>query len=198
MTRTLLIDYHLDGRIKDIIGSAGENLLYVSSKLAEIEEFFRLFPRHHKAYIGSGDNTPHHRSLIRHADAIIFGSGNITSLSLEMKREGLWKEFLAKTNESDILLAGRSAGAIYLGKLYPSKGSDLILNIGLGVLDKTIVMVHLEEQVQQQLHHACYAHRAIAGIGLSSSTGLYVKHKSLEKIGSNEVRVYEEGKLQIL
>jgi cyanophycinase len=148
--------------------------------------------------IGSREeaNNPAYVERIKNADVIIFTGGDQLRLSSIFGGTEIHRILLDKYENTDIVIAGTSAGAAASSKnmIYQGSSKDALLKGevkitgGLGFIDGVIVDTHFVQRGRiGRLLYAAASNPGILGIGLGEDTGLYIYNNSMEAIGSGMV-----------
>jgi cyanophycinase len=148
--------------------------------------------------IGSREeaNRPEHADRIKAADVIIFTGGDQLRLSSIFGGTEIHRILLDKYENTEIVIAGTSAGAAASSKnmIYQGSSKDALLKGevkitgGLGFIDGVIVDTHFVQRGRiGRLLYAVASNPGILGIGLGEDTGLYIHENTMEAIGSGMV-----------
>lgn len=148
--------------------------------------------------IGSREqaNSQEYADRIKNADVIIFTGGDQLRLSSIFGGTEIHRVLLDKYKNSEIVIAGTSAGAAASSKnmIYQGSSKDALLKGevkitgGLGFIDDVIVDTHFVQRGRiGRLLYATASNPGILGIGLGEDTGLYIYNHQMEAIGSGMV-----------
>lgn len=148
--------------------------------------------------IGSREeaNNPAYAERIKQADVIIFTGGDQLRLSSIFGGTEIHRVLLDKYQNTEIVIAGTSAGAAASSKnmIYQGSSKDALLKGevkitgGLGFIDDVIVDTHFVQRGRiGRLLYAAASNPGILGIGLGEDTGLYIQGNTMEAIGSGMV-----------
>ena len=148
--------------------------------------------------IGSREeaNKPEYAERIKQADVIIFTGGDQLRLSSIFGGTEIHRVLLDKYENTEIVIAGTSAGAAASSKnmIYQGSSKDALLKGevkitgGLGFIDGVIVDTHFVQRGRiGRLLYAAASNPGILGIGLGEDTGLYIQGDTMEAIGSGMV-----------
>lgn len=148
--------------------------------------------------IGSREeaNKPEFVERIKLADVIIFTGGDQLRLSSIFGGTEIHRVLLEKYQNTEIVIAGTSAGAAASSKnmIYQGSSKDALLKGevkitgGLGFIDGVIVDTHFVQRGRiGRLLYAAASNPGILGIGLGEDTGLYISNNKMEAIGSGMV-----------
>ncbi|MES2446179.1 MAG: cyanophycinase [Bacteroidota bacterium] len=148
--------------------------------------------------IGSREeaNNPAYAERIKQADVIIFTGGDQLRLSSIFGGTEIHRVLLDKYQNTEIVIAGTSAGAAASSKnmIYQGSSKDALLKGevkitgGLGFIDGVIVDTHFVQRGRiGRLLYAAASNPGILGIGLGEDTGLYIQGNTMEAIGSGMV-----------
>jgi len=148
--------------------------------------------------IGSREeaNRPEYAERIKQADVIIFTGGDQLRLSSIFGGTEIHRVLLDKYENTEIVIAGTSAGAAASSKnmIYQGSSKDALLKGevkitgGLGFIDGVIVDTHFVQRGRiGRLLYAAASNPGILGIGLGEDTGLYIQGDTMEAIGSGMV-----------
>jgi len=133
---------------------------------------------------------------IKNADVIIFTGGDQLRLSSIFGGTEIHRILLDKYQNTNIVIAGTSAGAAASSKnmIYQGSSKDALLKGevkitgGLGFIDDVIVDTHFVQRGRiGRLLYAAASNPGILGIGLGEDTGLYIYNNTMEAIGSGMV-----------
>ncbi|MFI5451255.1 cyanophycinase [Pedobacter sp. UC225_61] len=148
--------------------------------------------------IGSREeaNRPEYAERVKKADVIIFTGGDQLRLSSIFGGTEIHRILLDKYENTEIVIAGTSAGAAASSKnmIYQGSSKDALLKGevkitgGLGFIDDVIVDTHFVQRGRiGRLLYATASNPGILGIGLGEDTGLYIQENTMEAIGSGMV-----------
>ncbi len=148
--------------------------------------------------IGSREeaNRTEYAERIKLADVIIFTGGDQLRLSSIFGGTEIHRILLDKYQNTEIVIAGTSAGAAASSKnmIYQGSSKDALLKGevkitgGLGFIDDVIVDTHFVQRGRiGRLLYAAASNPGILGIGLGEDTGLYIYEHKMEAIGSGMV-----------
>ncbi|MFA6275495.1 MAG: cyanophycinase [Pedobacter sp.] len=148
--------------------------------------------------IGSREeaNRVEYAERVKKADVIIFTGGDQLRLSSIFGGTEIHRILLDKYQNTEIVIAGTSAGAAASSKnmIYQGSSKDALLKGevkitgGLGFIDDVIVDTHFVQRGRiGRLLYAVASNPGILGIGLGEDTGLYINEHSMEAIGSGMV-----------
>jgi cyanophycinase len=141
-------------------------------------------------------NNPAYAERIKQADVIIFTGGDQLRLSSIFGGTEIHRVLLDKYQNTEIVIAGTSAGAAASSKnmIYQGSSKDALLKGevkitgGLGFIDDVIVDTHFVQRGRiGRLLYAAASNPGILGIGLGEDTGLYIQGNTMEAIGSGMV-----------
>lgn len=141
-------------------------------------------------------NNPAYAERIKQADVIIFTGGDQLRLSSIFGGTEIHRILLDKYQNTEIVIAGTSAGAAASSKnmIYQGSSKDALLKGevkitgGLGFIDDVIVDTHFVQRGRiGRLLYATASNPGILGIGLGEDTGLYIQGNTMEAIGSGMV-----------
>lgn len=134
---------------------------------------------------------------IKRADVIIFTGGDQLRLSSIFGGTSIHQILLDKYQNTEVVIAGTSAGAAASSKnmIYQGSSKDALLKGevkitgGLGFIDGVIVDTHFIQRGRiGRLLYAAASNPGILGIGLGEDTGLYISNgTNMEAIGSGMV-----------
>jgi len=140
---------------------------------------------------------------IQNADVIIFTGGDQLRLSSIFGGTSMHEVMLDKYQNTEIVIAGTSAGAAASSKnmIYQGSSKDALLKGevkitgGLGFIDGVIVDTHFVQRGRiGRLLYAAASNPGILGIGLGEDTGLYISNgQIMQAIGSGMV-ILVDGK----
>ncbi|RZK38858.1 MAG: cyanophycinase [Pedobacter sp.] len=148
--------------------------------------------------IGSREeaNNSEHVERVKAADVIIFTGGDQLRLSSIFGGTEIHRVLIDKYENTDIVIAGTSAGAAASSKnmIYQGSSKDALLKGevkitgGLGFIDGVIVDTHFVQRGRiGRLLYAVASNPGNLGIGLGEDTGLYIDENRMEAIGSGMV-----------
>ena len=148
--------------------------------------------------IGSREeaNRAEYVERIKLADVIIFTGGDQLRLSSIFGGTEIHRVLLDKYQQTEIVIAGTSAGAAASSKnmIYQGSSKDALLKGevkitgGLGFIDGVIVDTHFVQRGRiGRLLYAAASNPGILGIGLGEDTGLYIQGNTMQAIGSGMV-----------
>lgn len=141
-------------------------------------------------------NNPAYAERIKQADVIIFTGGDQLRLSSIFGGTEIHRVLLDKYQNTEIVIAGTSAGAAASSKnmIYQGSSKDALLKGevkitgGLGFIDDVIVDTHFVQRGRiGRLLYATASNPGILGIGLGEDTGLFIQGNTMEAIGSGMV-----------
>lgn len=141
-------------------------------------------------------NNQAYAERIKQADVIIFTGGDQLRLSSIFGGTEIHRVLLDKYQNTEIVIAGTSAGAAASSKnmIYQGSSKDALLKGevkitgGLGFIDDVIVDTHFVQRGRiGRLLYAAASNPGILGIGLGEDTGLYIQGNTMEAIGSGMV-----------
>ena len=141
-------------------------------------------------------SNPAYAERIKQADVIIFTGGDQLRLSSIFGGTEIHRVLLDKYQNTEIVIAGTSAGAAASSKnmIYQGSSKDALLKGevkitgGLGFIDDVIVDTHFVQRGRiGRLLYAAASNPGILGIGLGEDTGLYIQGNTMEAIGSGMV-----------
>jgi len=174
------------------------------------EEYIKAFAQldvHNVGVLNIGSreeaNKEAYAERIKSADVIIFTGGDQLRLSSIFGGTEIHRVLLDKYQNTDIVIAGTSAGAAASSKnmIYQGSSKDALLKGevkitgGLGFIDGVIVDTHFVQRGRiGRLLYAAASNPGILGIGLGEDTGLYIFENTMEAIGSGMV-ILVDGRL---
>lgn len=138
---------------------------------------------------------------IEEADCIMFGGGDQSKIVAAMGNTRMHQLILDKYHNSNLVIAGTSAGAMCMSTEMIAGGSatDALvkgavrLGTGMGFLPQTVIDSHFIQRARfGRLAEAVAAFPHLIGIGLAEDTGVIVKEgRHLKVIGSGMVILFD-------